>query len=780
MLKIVDTVCSNVIILILQGELISNPCIFFPLQFVRSRIVNFKFPLKTQMSFDKIKAMRNAERFLAQGKIRAAINEYKRVVESDPKDFSTLNMLGDLYAKASDTQEAVKCFTHVAEHYGKQGFSQKAIAIYNKISRLSPESLEISAKLAELYQSKGSVAEARSHYTALAEQYQRKGNKAEALSVLKQIAQLDVSNTEIHLKIADACLQENQTDEAATAFIEAGLRLSAKKQYESAITALSRGLEIRPNDLTGLKGIVKAQINLGYTDEAAKTLEKVLESEPYNREVIFLLVDCYLDTNNPREAERAVIQLVEREPSNYLKFLDVVQSYLKENDLDSAARILSMTSEHLLVGGQAEELGKWVSEILARNPEQVEGLRLLVRLNGWLRDEPQLKDALERLLEIARLNESIEDERYALTQLVLMMPHEVEYSKRLQEITEIHGYAEVPQDYHPQPQEETSTEVPTFETFAVVDTEAQSNVNSEAMIVDYTQYMPEELNGNGSANGAKEFQVVDEILTATVVEEFAQATDLQSDEASVKDSVKPVLEPYEEARLQQELESVEFYLTQGFTDLAVKSLDLLEGEFGSHPQIKEFRLKLESSAPALSDASLPVVEEEIKQEEAIPAEALADSPNDSKSFDVLDEFRNELGLEEPEADEEHSDHETHYHLGIAYKEMGLMEDSIREFQEAVKLVTPNDGTRRFFLCCNLLGHCFMEKQMPNLALTWYKRCLETANLNADERQGLRYEVANAYEADGDIEKAIEYFEEIYAENVDYRDIVDRIKYLKAQ
>ena len=95
------------------------------------------------MSFDKIKAMRNAERFLAQGKIRAAINEYKRVVESDPKDFSTLNMLGDLYAKASDTQEAVKCFTHVAEHYGKQGFSQKAIAIYNKISRLSPESLEI-------------------------------------------------------------------------------------------------------------------------------------------------------------------------------------------------------------------------------------------------------------------------------------------------------------------------------------------------------------------------------------------------------------------------------------------------------------------------------------------------------------------------------------------------------------------------------------------------------------------------------------------------------------
>jgi len=41
------------------------------------------------MSFDKNKAMRNAERFLSQGKIRAAINEYQRVVENDPTDFST-------------------------------------------------------------------------------------------------------------------------------------------------------------------------------------------------------------------------------------------------------------------------------------------------------------------------------------------------------------------------------------------------------------------------------------------------------------------------------------------------------------------------------------------------------------------------------------------------------------------------------------------------------------------------------------------------------------------
>ncbi len=88
---------------------------------------------------------------MSQGKIRQAISEYQRVAENDPKDFSTLNILGDLYVKSSEKREAVECYTKVAEHYNKQGFAHKAIAIYNKISRLEPNSMEISTKLAQLY-----------------------------------------------------------------------------------------------------------------------------------------------------------------------------------------------------------------------------------------------------------------------------------------------------------------------------------------------------------------------------------------------------------------------------------------------------------------------------------------------------------------------------------------------------------------------------------------------------------------------------------------------------
>ena len=149
------------------------------------------------MTFDKTKAMRNAEKYLSQGKIRGAIGEYEQVVKHDSRDFGTMNMLGDLYTKNTDIKAAVRCYTSVADHYGKQGFAQKAIAVYNKISKLEPHSIEVTQRLAELYKMKGSLNDARSHYERLADHFQKEGRKIEALAMWKEIALLDPTNTEV-------------------------------------------------------------------------------------------------------------------------------------------------------------------------------------------------------------------------------------------------------------------------------------------------------------------------------------------------------------------------------------------------------------------------------------------------------------------------------------------------------------------------------------------------------------------------------------------------------
>lgn len=689
--------------------------------------------------------MRNAERFLSQGKIRAAISEYQRVVENDPKDFSTLNILGDLYAKNSEKQEAVGCFTQVAEYYNMQGFAHKAIAIYNKISRIEPNSMEVSAKLAQLYKSKGSVSEAKTHYTALAEQYQRKGQKIEALAIWKQIAELDPNNTDIYLKIAEVCWQEDQHDDAAKAFTEAGLRLIEQGKYESALTTFSRALEIKKNYLRALNGMVKAQMNLGCADEAAKTLESILAEQPFNRDILYLLVDCYLDVNNPQEAEKAVIKLVEQEPANYPKFLDLVKVYLKNDDLDSASRILAMSSEHLLVGGQSEDFLSWTTEILARNPEQIDALRLLVRFYGWQRDDRELKKSLERLAEVARLIESVGDERYALSQLVLLAPHEVGNVERLQELNAAHGF-ETDEFEH------TSTEPPQFETFAI------SEVNEES-VDGYNEFgFP-----NGSDSFEHQFDDFNENSFPEELEKFNSEDD-QADVFQTQDA-DAELNLADEMKLQKELEGIEFYIAQGYKELALKSLDTLEIEFGKRTELETVRLQLDDSLQTLAAKTKPDIKE------------FAPEISKEQNFDVLGDLRNELGFEEVEASEG-DDYETHYHLAVAYHEMGLMEDAIREYQDAINSVKAEDGTRRFFHCCNLLGMCFMEKQMPNLALIWYKRALDTPNLKDEEKQALWYEIGNAYRVGGEKEKAIEYFEQIYAINVDYRDVSGHLRNLQ--
>ena len=100
------------------------------------------------MAFDKAKVLKAAEKFLSQGKINAAIKEYRQIVDNDVDDLTTLNMLGDLYVRANKKEEAIACFQRIAEHYGAQEFNLKAIAMYKKIERLRPRDPQIAFKLA--------------------------------------------------------------------------------------------------------------------------------------------------------------------------------------------------------------------------------------------------------------------------------------------------------------------------------------------------------------------------------------------------------------------------------------------------------------------------------------------------------------------------------------------------------------------------------------------------------------------------------------------------------
>src|SRR5205807_8974162 len=138
------------------------------------------------MALDKVKTLRAAEKYLEMGKIAAAIKEYCQIVAVEPDDFTTLNMLGDLYTRVGNPVEAVSCFRRIAEHYREQGFGLKAIAMYRKIDRLQPINIEIATHLADLYAQQDLVVEARAHYLTIVEAHNRAGATKSALEVLQK------------------------------------------------------------------------------------------------------------------------------------------------------------------------------------------------------------------------------------------------------------------------------------------------------------------------------------------------------------------------------------------------------------------------------------------------------------------------------------------------------------------------------------------------------------------------------------------------------------------
>ena len=117
------------------------------------------------------------------------------------------------------------------------------------------------------------------------------------------------------------------------------------------------------------------------------------------------------------------------------------------------------------------------------------------------------------------------------------------------------------------------------------------------------------------------------------------------------------------------------------------------------------------------------------------------------------------------------DYDTHYNLGIAYQEMGLVDEAIGEFQLAAK------DSRYLVECCSLLAGCFRSKGYPELAVHWYERGLASPSVREDERLGLLYELGNLEIAIGARERARERFVELYGISSTYRDVVAKLEEL---
>jgi tetratricopeptide (TPR) repeat protein len=289
----------------------------------------------------------------------------------------------------------------------------------------------------------------------------------------------------------------------------------------------------------------------------------------------------------------------------------------------------------------------------------------------------------------------------------------------------------------------------------------------------------------------------------------------------------PVAEPEIAAAVapsDEDLSEVDFYIEQELYDEARTKLEALVAQFPESDAVLDRKGRLDVatappevmapppaklapqfSAKDIEDELLAAIPDDDEDIEIYPTAAASPAPapkideaslfaEEDDFFDLASELEGELAQEEEQvslADEEQSledifrefkkgveqqldseDYDTHYNLGIAYKEMGLIDEAIGEFQLASK------DPKRMIECCSMLGLCFLEKGMPQLAVKWYKKGLEAPEITEEEHLGLLYDLGCAYLETGDIANAQKAFLEVYGANTGYRDVIGKIKQIE--
>ncbi|MGC2197616.1 MAG: hypothetical protein WA628_23290, partial [Terriglobales bacterium] len=159
--------------------------------------------------------------------------------------------------------------------------------------------------------------------------------------------------------------------------------------------------------------------------------------------------------------------------------------------------------------------------------------------------------------------------------------------------------------------------------------------------------------------------------------------------------------------------------------------------------------------------------------------AAASKPDMAASVDLADmfgEIRHELEEEVSSAEE---DPETHYNLGVAFREMGLLDEAIGELQKVCQAIEHGHPFVQVMQTYTWLAQCFLDKGVPEAAIRWYENALKLPSLDQETRTALHYELASAYETAQDRNTALQHFMEVYGSNIDYRDVGERIKALKS-
>ena len=226
------------------------------------------------MALDREDTLKKAEKLLRQGRLDAAIAEYVRVTEDQPRDWNTANTLGDLYVRANQPGKAVEQYARIAEHFVKDGFYPKAAALYKKILKIVPTDEQAQLFLAEISAKQGLLVDAKSHFNAVAARRRARGDRKGADEITVRLGMIDPADIDARIAGARVLALGGEEKRAASLFRDLYADLIEKNRDADALSALRESVRLNPGDLEGRGLLAKAALAAGDLETARTYLDQ--------------------------------------------------------------------------------------------------------------------------------------------------------------------------------------------------------------------------------------------------------------------------------------------------------------------------------------------------------------------------------------------------------------------------------------------------------------------------------------------------------------------------
>ncbi len=779
------------------------------------------------MSGTRERIVQSAEKHLSKGKLEQALKDYLDLLKSNPNDAFVLNKAGDLCVRMGRPADAIAHFARIAESYSADGFFLKAIAIFKKINKIDPTRLDIYERLAVLYTKQGLTQDARSHYLTLAEQSLKRNDLPGAISAFAAIAATDPTDLKIQARLGDLHRVAGQTAEAVARYDAIAVMLQRNGAHDEALTFFRKALDLDPNDSAARMQVIRA--HLAAKDYPAAIA--ALSAAPENAETLFLLGDALLASGQPSAAAASLDRAIELEPDNAAARLLLARIRLDEGSPDAALEAVTRLVDLAASSGDFERAALHLRPVLEAFPSHRPALQKMAELREA---EGDASESIAARLALGRDAEARGDTAEAAEHyrhVLASDPAEADALARLAEIAPSLPAPEVAEE-PPAPTVPLPGTFPSDDAAAAlqeVEVLARYGLKDRAIdrlralarrepdLLPARERLVELLAETGNPAARREVESLANLYRAAGRDSLAVAlfarvslpAALELD--TVPQSRQPLPSgPPPPPAIEVEFDEFEFTPPAqpqppqpvAFDFFAAEppsevtrltphapnetGFGMFSSELGSLIEEKMQRAAEETSAAAPSGPHAVAeenlfaderqffnlaeeLERELTEEVSMPPAPpeLSGTQDENSLQEIFREFRK--GVEQQLSAE---DYETHYNLGIAYKEMGLLDEAIGEFQLASK------APALTVECCSLLGLCFLEKGMPQLAIKWYGKGLASPGIREPETAGLLYDLARVYQDTGDTNLAYTTFLEVYGMNTNYRDVVERVRDLE--